>query len=220
MPVAADFGRLRIFTPPGTGDPSWRGGSAVKCRPPPPHTHDMETTVEEASSPARFARERLLDPFHLIAVPALLVLLFAAHNGLTAPQSDWVIVGAYVLSHVSATAFAARFPPGSDRAKPIAFLVLVIGTSGALLYVLGWGAFLAVALVPPAAVVVQEDGSRYGRAAIAIVTSAILAGEAGVVIGVFPSLLPTKIGHLFAFVEAGGAPPRPPPPPPRPPGGG
>jgi diguanylate cyclase (GGDEF)-like protein/PAS domain S-box-containing protein len=163
----------------------------------------MERTANGSQGQARFARERLLDPFHLIAVPAVVVLLFAAHNGLTARQSDWKIVGAYLVSHLSATAFAARFPPGSDRAKPIAFLVLVIGTSGALLYVLGWGAFLAVALVPPAAVVVQEDGSRYGLAAIAIVGTAILLGEAGVVAGVFPSLLPTKIAHLFAFVEAG-----------------
>jgi diguanylate cyclase (GGDEF)-like protein/PAS domain S-box-containing protein len=81
--------------------------------------------------------------------------------------------------------------------------VLVTGTSGALLFVVGWGAFLAIALLPPAAVVIHEDGSRYGVAAIAVLAATILGGEGLVALGVFPALLPARISHGFAFVEAG-----------------
>jgi diguanylate cyclase (GGDEF)-like protein/PAS domain S-box-containing protein len=151
----------------------------------------------------RFARERLLDPFHFVAIPAIVALLLARHHGMTAPEADWKIVVAYLFSHVSATVFAARFSPGTARAKPVVFLVLVIGSSGALFYVLGWGALLVVALLPGAAVVVEEDGSRYGRPAIVVLVATVLVGQCALALGLVRSVLAVGMSHGIACVEVG-----------------
>jgi diguanylate cyclase (GGDEF)-like protein/PAS domain S-box-containing protein len=145
----------------------------------------------------------LLDPFHLVAAPAIVALLLARHHGLTAPEADWKIVVAYLCSHLSATVFAARFPPGTPRARPVAFLVLVIASSGALFYVIGWGALLVVALVPGAAVVLEEDGARHGRTAILVLFATVLAGQCALALGLVRSVLPLGTSHGLACVEAG-----------------
>jgi hypothetical protein len=95
-----------------------------------------------------------------------------------------------------------RSCPGTARAKPVAFLVLVIGSSGALFYVLGWGALLVIALVP-GAVVVEEDGSRHGRVAIGVLVTTVLAGQCALALGVVQSVLPIGTSHGLACVEAG-----------------
>jgi hypothetical protein len=78
----------------------------------------MTTRAAARDVAPRFARERLLDPFHFVAIPAIVAVLLARHHGTTAPEPDWTIVVAYLFSHVSATVLAARFWPGTAHAKP------------------------------------------------------------------------------------------------------
>ena len=98
--------------------------------------------------------------------------------------------------------FAARFPPGTPRAKPKLFLAVTIGLGGAFFYVIGWGAVLAVSFVAGAVVVIQTDGSRYKVAAIVVALMTILAGEIAVALGIVQSKISEPTGHGLAVIEA------------------
>lgn len=150
----------------------------------------------------RFARERMLDPINLILIPNLVILTVAHRYELIANEPLWLVLGALVLVHASAVAFATCFPPGSSRARPTSFLALTTGLGGLFIYVTGWGAVLAVALVAPATVVIDADGSRYGRAAMLAIAVTIVAGEGAVAVGIFETMIPEGTAHGIALFEA------------------
>ena len=137
----------------------------------------------------------------------ILLLLVARQHGLTTRLATWQIVGFYLLVHLSAVVFQLCFPPGTGRARPVPFLVLLIGTSGAFMYALGWGSILGVSLITGAAIAIASDGSRFGRPAMGIVLVTILLGESAVEVGVVGSILPTATGHFVALIEAACDPP-------------
>ena len=150
----------------------------------------------------RFSRDRLLDPVNLLVVPSVLGLVVARRAGVVAAEPLWKLCGALLVAHLSATVFATFFPPGSDRAKPTAFLALTIGAAGVLFYVTGWGAILAVAFVAHSVVVIQADGSRYGVAAMVVTVLTIALGELAVAAGLVQSMISEPTGHGLAMLEA------------------
>jgi len=158
--------------------------------------------VTEDANRSRFARDRILDPVNLILLPNLVAVVIARRHNVIARAPLWAICGTLVLAHVSSTVFAARFPPGTPRAKPKLFLALTIGLGGAFFYVTGWGAVLAVSFVAGAVVVIQTDGSRYKVAAIVTALMTILAGEIAVALGIVHSKISEPTGHGLAVVEA------------------
>lgn len=164
----------------------------------------MATTSASASSiPARRpGRERLFDPVNLVLLPAVAILMVARHLGMISATPPWKILGSLVLAHMSGVLFAAKYPPGTSTAKPGVFLVLTTGLGGLFLYTIGWGAVLAVTFIAGAAVVIDADGSRYGRTAIIAIVGTIAAGEIAVAAGVFPSMTSEPAGHGLAALEA------------------
>jgi diguanylate cyclase (GGDEF)-like protein/PAS domain S-box-containing protein len=159
-------------------------------------------TVTEDAPRSRLARDRILDPVNLILLPNLVAVVIARRLNVIAPAPLWAIWGTLVLAHVSSTVFAARFPPGTPRARPKLFLAVTIGLGGAFFYVTGWGAVLAVSFVAGAVVVIQTDGSRYKVAAIVAALTTILAGEIAVALGVVQSKISEPTGHGLAVIEA------------------
>jgi len=143
-------------------------------------THRTDTVVEDAERARRLSRDRMLDPINLILVPNLVAVVVARQHHVIAAAPLWAICGSLVLAHATSTLFAARFTPGTPRAKPRCFLALTIGLGGAFFYVIGWGAVLAVSFVASAVVVIQTDGSRYKVAAIVAALLTIVAGEVAV----------------------------------------
>jgi len=165
----------------------------------------MGTTTSAAANtyPARRrGRDRLFDRINLVLVPTLLILMVARHFGMIASVPTWEIFGSLVASHAGGVLFAASFPPGTSRAKPGLFLALTTALGGLFLYTIGWGAVLAVTFVASAAVVIEADGSRYGRMAIGMTLATILVGEIAVALGVFQSMVPEPTGHGIAAFEA------------------
>jgi diguanylate cyclase (GGDEF)-like protein/PAS domain S-box-containing protein len=168
----------------------------------------MGTTADGATGALerapRLSRDRLLDPVHLVFLPALAMTLAARHFGYIAPEAAWKIAGSLILAHVCTTMFAARFTPGTSRARPRQFLALAIGLGGLYLYVIGWGAILAVVFVAASVVVIQTDGARYGYTALITSVVTILIGETAVALGIFKSMIPEPTGHGIAVFEAAG----------------
>jgi diguanylate cyclase (GGDEF)-like protein/PAS domain S-box-containing protein len=151
----------------------------------------------------RLARDRLFDPVHLVVPFAFVVLGIARHFGAIAPEPLWKLYGALVLAHIPITVVAALCAPGTERSRPNLFLGVCIGLGGVCLYVIGWGAVLAVNLLAGAVVLIQADGSRHGRTAIVCTLATILGGELGVAAGLFKSMIPEPQGHVLAALEAG-----------------
>ena len=150
----------------------------------------------------RFARKFIFDSVNLTLVPNLALLAIAHHYGAIAPEPLWAVLGSLSVAHVSAVAFTTCFPLGSSRARPKSFLALAIGLCGVWLYLTGWGAIFSVTLVAAAAVVIHSEGSRYGRTAIYTIVATIAAGEAGVALGIFKSMIPAGTAHGIAVIEA------------------
>jgi len=165
-------------------------------------THRTDTVVEDAERARRLSRDRMLDPINLILVPNLVAVVVARQHHVIAAAPLWAICGSLVLAHATSTLFAARFTPGTPRAKPRCFLALTIGLGGAFFYVIGWGAVLAVSFVASAVVVIQTDGSRYKVAAIVAALLTIVAGEVAVTLGVVRSMISEPTGHGLAVIEA------------------
>ena len=165
----------------------------------------METTRSSAAiahAAPRRGRDRLLDPVNFALLPSLLLLLVARHFGMIAAVPTWEIVAALVTAFAGGVLFATRFPPGTAASKPCAFLALTTFMGGLLLYTIGWGAVLAVTFIASAAVVIEADGARYGRTAIALTLVTIAVGEIGVALGVFQSMVAEPTGHGLAVFEA------------------
>jgi diguanylate cyclase (GGDEF)-like protein/PAS domain S-box-containing protein len=158
-------------------------------------------TLGGADEP-RFARKFILDPINLTLVPNLVLLAVAHHFHAIAPEPLWAVLGSLSLAHISAVAFTTCFPMGTSRARPKLFLAVAIGLCGVWLYLTGWGAIFSVALVAAAAVVIHTEGSRYGRTAILMVVVTIAAGEVGVALGIFKSMIPDATAHAVAAIEA------------------
>ena len=150
----------------------------------------------------RLARDRLLDPLNLVVFPSLLGLVLARHAGVIAAEPLWKLCGALVVAHFVSTIFAARYTPGTDRAKPALFLALTIALGGVVIYLTGWGAILAVAFVAHSVVVIHADGSRYGFAATLATMLTIVCGEVAVALGLVHSMIPEPTGHGIAIIEA------------------
>jgi len=164
-------------------------------------TRPTDTVLEDAER-GRLSRDRILDPINLILIPNLVFVVILRRHHVIAPAPLWEIWGSLVLAHATSTVFAARFAPGTPRAKPKVFLALTIGLGGAFFYIIGWGAVLAVSFVASAAVVIQTDGSRYKVAAIVAALATILAGEIAVAFGVVQSMISEPTGHGLAVIEA------------------
>ncbi len=165
-------------------------------------TNATDTVFEDAERPRRLSRDRMLDPINLILIPNLVLVVILRRHHVIAAAPLWEICGSLVVAHATSTVFAARFTPGTARAKPKVFLALTIGLGGAFFYIIGWGAVLAVSFVASAAVVIQTDGSRYKVAAIVAALATILAGEIAVAFGVVQSMISEPTGHGLAVIEA------------------
>ena len=112
------------------------------------------------------------------------------------------VLGALTVAHLSAVAFATFFPMHTSRARPKLFLTHTTALGGLFIYVTGWGAVFAVALVAAAAVVIHTEGSRYGPTVILAIVATILVGELAVALGVFQTMIPEATEHGIAVVEA------------------
>jgi diguanylate cyclase (GGDEF)-like protein/PAS domain S-box-containing protein len=163
---------------------------------------DTTGTTAHAKTVLRRGRDRLFDRVNLVLVPCVLVLLGARHFHMISSVPAWQIFGSLLLSYFGAILFATRFPPGTSAAKPRIFLVMTTALTGVFLYTMGWGAVLAVTFIASASVVIEADGSRYGRTAIAITLGTILVGELGVTVGIFPSMIDEPGAHGLALLEA------------------
>ena len=161
-----------------------------------------ETVTADAGRVPLLSRDRILDPINLVVLPNLVLLVIARHFHVIAAAPLWAIFGSVILAHATSTIFAARFTPGTDRAKPALFLAVTIGLGGAFFYVIGWGSILAVGFVASAAVVIQADGSRYKFAAIVATLLTIAAGETAVALGLVRSMISEPTGHGLAVLEA------------------
>ena len=150
----------------------------------------------------RRGRDRLFDRVNIVLLPCLALLLCARHFGMISAVPPWEIFGSLGLAFASGVLFATRYPPGTSRAKPRVFLALTTGLGGLFLYTIGWGAVLAVTFIASAAVVIEADGSRYGRTAIVAMLGTIAAGELAVTFHVFPSMISEPNGHGLAVLEA------------------
>jgi diguanylate cyclase (GGDEF)-like protein/PAS domain S-box-containing protein len=147
------------------------------------------------------ARAVLLDPINLGIVPNLLLLTVAHELGVIAPTPLWLVLGSMILAHACALAFATVYPLGTTRSRPREFLFLSTGLCGAVLYITGWGAVFSVGLVAAAAVVIFNDGSRYGRTAMLAIAVTIVAGETAVALGIVSSMIPERVSYGVAFLE-------------------
>jgi diguanylate cyclase (GGDEF)-like protein/PAS domain S-box-containing protein len=166
-------------------------------------TYATDTDIDDDDERTRrLSRDRMFDPINLILVPNLVVLVLARQHHVIASAPLWAICGSLVVAHATSTVFAARFTPGTPRAKPTVFLALTIGLGGAFLYVIGWGAVLAVSYIASAVVVIQADGARYKLAAIVAALVTILAGEIAVTLGFVRSMISEPTGHGLAVIEA------------------
>ena len=162
----------------------------------------ITSVSEDGGRTLRRGRERLFDPVNFAVLGLPLLLLVARHYDMIAQEPLWKIFGALAIALVCSVLFAVRFPPGTSDAKPVLFLALTTGLGGLFLYTLGWGAVLAVTFLAGAAVVIEEDGSRYGRTAMVMTVLTIAVGEAATALGVFPSMISEPTGHGLAVFEA------------------
>ncbi len=151
----------------------------------------------------RFARERILDPLNLTLLPNLVLLALGRNAGIVANVPLWQLLGSLTVAHLVAVAVATACPPGTPRARPRLFLIVTIGLSGLFIYITGWGAAFVAAFLAVAIVVIQADGSRYGRTAIVAIVATAAAGETGVALGIFHRMMPAHTTHVMAAVETG-----------------
>ncbi len=139
-----------------------------------------------------------------IAAPVLALLVLARRFGYIEPVPILLVFGELALTLTSMALFTARFPPGSDRAKPRIQLFLQILFVGLIIYTIGWGSVLAVGFIFPAATVISSDGSDNGWWAIGYIVATVSAGETAVGSGLARSMVTSATGHGLALLEVAG----------------
>ncbi|HET9729092.1 MAG TPA: PAS domain S-box protein, partial [Acidimicrobiia bacterium] len=157
-------------------------------------------------SAPQFARPRdvLLHPVNLAPLAVYPLYLLGRHFGYVNDYPMWVLVGTLLVAHLSSTTLALVFPPGTARGKPRLHLAIEMLLIGVNIYVLGWGALLAVGFVFSASGHMAADGARLGKYAIGFAALTIAAGETAIALGWVHTLIPEPRGHGLAAMEGVG----------------
>jgi diguanylate cyclase (GGDEF)-like protein/PAS domain S-box-containing protein len=163
----------------------------------------MESNGAENESEA-LTRPRvpLRDPALLVILPALALLAVAHRYGAIAAEPLWAVLAGPVVTAGAAVALETYFPLGTTRARPRLFLGVATALLGVMLYLTGWGAIFAIALLTVPGFAIRASGSRCGAAAMIAIAATILGGEVGVALGVFKTMVPESTAHGVAVIEA------------------
>ncbi|HML00532.1 MAG TPA: EAL domain-containing protein [Acidimicrobiales bacterium] len=139
-----------------------------------------------------------------IGVPVFVVLAIARHFGFVERAPLALILVELLVGLGAMALFTARFPPGTQKARPRLLLLLQMLLVGVIIYTLGWGSVLAVGFVFPASNIISADGSEVGPWAIAWIVVTVAAGELAVGLGIVKSMVPGAVGHGLALLEITG----------------
>jgi diguanylate cyclase (GGDEF)-like protein/PAS domain S-box-containing protein len=153
------------------------------------------------------ARSRLATVLpSLLAAAVVFPVLFAGRFfGFVADVPVWVLLLAFVIPAIAAYGTILLLPPGGSRAAMRVRVAVVSLTVGTIIYVIGWGAVLAIGLVFGVLEEFRHEGSSVMRPAIISVAAVTLLGEILVAVGVMPTLVPEPQGHGLALLECLGA---------------
>lgn len=162
-------------------------------------------TATALSGPAATSRLAKLVPGLIAAAGAIPVLLLGRRFGFVADVPLWILASAFVVGIGAGVGTTLLLPPGGSRGAMRVRIAVGSTTVGLLIYLTGWGAVLAIALVFGALEEFRVEGSRVARPAIAATCCVTLAGELLVAAGVIPTFLPEPQGHGLAFLEVLGA---------------
>ncbi|GIU90168.1 MAG: hypothetical protein KatS3mg010_1267 [Acidimicrobiia bacterium] len=141
------------------------------------------------------------------AAAAALVPVVAALRslGFVADVPLAVLLGWLALGTVTTTLVRLVVVPGGPAPAMWAFVGSTVAVATVFMYLLGWGAALAVGYVFLAADALRVEGRRaIGPAVVATIVSAA-AGEVAVATGVVESLLPRPAGYGIAVLSTIGA---------------
>jgi len=164
---------------------------------------DAETAATETRLRSGIV-DRVAHPINL-AVPVVAVTFYILwQHHLIASISYWAILTTLVVAEgISVIAFGLW---GEARAgwRLWALVGADLGAIGAVVYAIGWGPVLAIALILGAADMMRRSGSSVTRPAIVASTVIVGAGQLGVAVGVVPSLIHAPLAHSLAGLEWAG----------------
>lgn len=148
---------------------------------------------------------RAVVPSYLASVIVAPFLVLAHRLGWIADVPDWQLISTLVLAVTLTTLVRLIAPPGGSMLRMTVRCGSTSIVIGLLIYLLGWGAVLAIGFVYAAAEEMRAEGARAARPAIAWTLVVVLLGELGVEAGLFETLLPQPEGHGLAALVALGA---------------
>src|SRR5579862_143667 len=176
-------------------------GIGVDADDPPVEGSDEAVAVSRPSSLGRRVVERARDPAMLANPPvaALFCVLRAFH--LIAPLPYWLLILVVAVGGLTAILVAAVW--GDDRRSwhMPAYVAVNMVVITVVAYVTGWGPILAVGYLFGAGTSFRLFGSRVTRPAIVATTVCMAVGQAGIGIGLVPSLIGQPLVHGLAALS-------------------
>ena len=142
-------------------------------------------------------------PAWLAAAAVTPAFVLGQRWGFIADVSLAVLLGALAVALVTTSALRLLIPPGRPLPLMGARLAVVFAATGAVMYLVGWGAVLAIGLVFVAAEEIRLEGARAARVAMCATLAVVALGESAVAAGWIETLLPTEqslgLGVLVAL---------------------
>ena len=92
---------------------------------------------------------------------------------------------------------------GRTDNRPVLRLVVAVGPLAAFCWTAGWSAFLPATVVLVGIILLQRSGSRIWPIVGGVVTGVAALGQAGVAVGVLPSVVAPQHSHIAALVMLG-----------------
>ncbi|GAA2385531.1 sensor domain-containing diguanylate cyclase [Dactylosporangium salmoneum] len=124
----------------------------------------------------------------LVAAPVVMVM---RPLGLAGSAPLWAVLTPFVLFGVVQQEGVQRWLAGGDlRARTVPRLLLHLGVTTWVLYIVGWGPMLAPAFALVAAAHMRMSGARVWRPAAVIILACIALGQAGIATGRVHCYLP------------------------------
>jgi diguanylate cyclase (GGDEF)-like protein/PAS domain S-box-containing protein len=154
---------------------------------------------EEGTSLRSTARRLASTAVYLSGPLAVLGIFWLQRRGLVADTPMWLLVGTILTSGVlnfAGTAWLERRPESEFRLQ--ARIAASVLTTGAVIYMAGWGAVLLIGFALGSAELLRVAGSRATRPNMIWNVVAIVAGEICVALGIAPSMIDPELGHAIA----------------------
>jgi diguanylate cyclase (GGDEF)-like protein/PAS domain S-box-containing protein len=155
--------------------------------------------VDDAS-PRRVARRLTSTAVYAAGPVAILAVVWLQREGLIAATPLWILVAIILAAgivNLVGTAWLLQKPDSQVRLQ--ARIAASVLTTGAVIYLAGWGSVLLIGFALGSAELLRVIGPVSTRPNMAWNWVAILAGETAVALGWAPTMIPVGLGHAIAI---------------------